>query len=205
VTTREKAPTILTAEGARRLTARIRDALGAADNLLVQAWEGRAWEALNFPSWGAYVEREIPRYRLIKALPPEERAEEWAEQVRAGLSQGAVAEAAGVGKATVSRALVGKELPETARGLDGKVRSTRSTVPAWNGSPSPTPESRADQIVRLVAARGDRGATSPEIARMARCSQGAASGGLSRLHRQGRLRPTREQRGGFGIYVIKDS
>jgi hypothetical protein len=205
---REKAPSILTAEGARRITARIRDALVLADDLLVQAYDGRAWEALGYETWGAYVEAELPSVRLIKALDPEERAEKWAEQVRAGLSQGAVAEGAGVGKATVSRALKGKDLPDTATGLDGKVRSTRpnrSTVERSDPSPAQKQKpSGAAQVRAALVKAGAAGVTTPELVGRLRLHWGVVSGELSRLAKNGRALLPTVTRDGYAVYIDAD-
>jgi hypothetical protein len=64
----------LTATEARRLTARIRDALALADDLLARAYAGRAWEALGHASWAAYCAAELPELRHIKLRAPERRA-----------------------------------------------------------------------------------------------------------------------------------
>lgn len=213
MTTRvEKAPTILTRTRARRLTARIRDALVLADDLLVQAWEGRAWEALDYESWAAYCEAELPQLRTIKALPPDERANTWADMVRAGLSMGAVAEGSGVGKATISRALSGKELPVTATGLDGKVRSTRrATVPSRNSSPAPQPAeqpvpavgalTRWQVVVQHVTSRGLGGATCLEFEDKAEWRHGAASGAFYAAERKGHIVRDGRFRDRYAVYV----
>ena len=197
MTTSQKAPTILTEASARRLTSEIRNAAVAADRLLVQAYRGRIWKALNYSSWADYCATELPGLRLLSVLP-EERAEKWAEQVRAGLSQAAVADAAGVGKATVSRALQGKELPATATGIDGKVRSTRSTVPPRNGSRT----RKTDRVVALIEAAGPRGLDVRQVQKVLRCQRNEASATLTRLHdarRVAYVAPVR--RGLFGRYV----
>lgn len=184
MTTREKAPTILTAEGARRLTAAIRNDLGAADAKLARAFEGRIWEVSTPPrrSFEEWCAAELPEMQHISLRkgPRQERARMLLEQ---GATEREIAAATGSSVGTAHNdvlALTGRDVLKNEQ----------------------APESRADQIVRLVASRGDRGATSPEVARLARCSQGAASGCLSRLQRQGRVRPTREHRGGFGIYMV---
>lgn len=64
-----KTLTTMTAAEARQLTSEIRNALAVADDKLVKAWEARAWAALDYGSWGEYVEKELPHLRLLKALP----------------------------------------------------------------------------------------------------------------------------------------
>lgn len=198
----------LTAKEARTLTARIRDALALADDLLVKAYEGRVWEPLGYATWAAYCEAELPQLRMLK-VEPEERAEKWAGQVRVGLSQGAIADAYGVGKATVSRALAGKDLPATATGLDGKVRSTRrSTVPPRNSStptaPVPAVPDQVSNVVRavaLVAAQGDRGLTVHELCAKTGWHHGSSSGALSKAHRRGLIVPSGRFRDRCRVYL----
>lgn len=178
----------------------IRNALEVADDALVQAYAERDWEVFGYTSWGEYVAEMLPHLRMIKALPVDERAEKWAEQVRAGLSQAAVAEGAGVGKATVSRALKGKELPDNATGLDGKVRSTRPTVPSRNGSPAPKLSGAAQVRAALVKA-GAAGVTTPELVSRLRLHWGVVSGELSRCTDNGRALLPTTTRDGYAVYV----
>ena len=180
---REKAPTILTAEGARRLTARIRDALSLADDLLAQAFAGEAWAALGYQDWAAYCEAELPELRHIKLRKPERQA-----RVRLLHEQGAsrreIAAATGADVATIQRDVVT---------LEGRGAVANAT---------PLRESRADQIVRLVAAQGDRGLTVQELCARGKLHHGQASGGLSRVHRQGRVVRTLTYRNGCAVYVV---
>jgi len=99
---REQAPTILTAEGARRLTARIRDALSLADDLLAQAYQGQAWAALGYRDFLAYCEGELPELRHIKlrAEPRRARTRALHEQ---GASEREIAAATGASPATAHR------------------------------------------------------------------------------------------------------
>lgn len=183
MTAPEKAPTILTAEGARRKIARARDALALADDLLVELYEGRAWEALGHGSWEALVGAELPELRLIKLRAPVRR-ERTRRLVGLGATEREIAAATGASAATAHRDV----LAVTDRAASNEAAS----VPV---------ESRADQVVRLVVAAGVEGRTSLELMREARCTYGAASGALSRVARQGRVRPAGFARGGYGVYV----
>lgn len=181
----------------------IRNALEVADQELAKAYAERDWEVFGYTSWGEYCEKKLPQLRMIKALDPDERAEKWAQQVRAGLSQGAVAEGAGVNKATVSRALAGKDLPSTATGLDGKVRSTRSSVAPRNTS-APVKLSGAARVRAALVEAGAGGVTTPELVKRLRLHWGVVSGELSRCSQNGRALLPTVTRNGFAVYIDAD-
>jgi hypothetical protein len=184
VSTREKAPTILTAEGARRKIARARDALALADDLLVELYEGRAWDALGHVSWEALVAAELPELRLIKLRAPVRR-ERARKLLELGATEREIAAATGSSAGTAHNDVAFLTKPAVL-----KIEQPPVAI-----------ESRADQVVRLVVAAGGEGRTSLELMREARCSYGAASGALSRVARQGRVRPSTVSRGGYGVYV----
>jgi hypothetical protein len=190
------APVVLDAAAARRLTARIRDALAVADGLLLQAWTGRAWEALGHASWADYIANELPQLRFVKV----DRADRVARHVtlaEAGMTVRAISDAYGVGVGTVHRDIAGAARPETVTATDGRVRAARVERPATPPAPA---ESRADVVVRLVAAAGPAGLTCRELERKLRVHHGIASGALSRVARQGRVARI-GSRDGWGIYV----
>jgi hypothetical protein len=99
---REKAPTILTAEGARRLTARIRDALALSDDLLAQAYQGQAWAALGYRDFPAYCDGELPELRHIKLRAPARQARTKALHEQ-GATEREIAAATGASPATAHR------------------------------------------------------------------------------------------------------
>lgn len=180
-----KSPTILTAEGARRLTARIRDALALADDLLVQAWQGRAWEPLGHETWEAYVAAELPQLRLIRLEVPDRRQR--AEAMRdAGMSHRAIAATMGVAEGTIRNDLRGHAGPDTITGLDGAQRSARG-----RRTPQADPYegmSRVAETLARVRAQGDRGLTSVELQLETDWPIGTATATLSKLERRGLLR-----------------
>jgi hypothetical protein len=93
VTVQTPAP-VLSATDARRLTARIRDALALADDLLAAAYAGRALEALSHPSWEAYCAAELPELRHLK-LRSAARRQRAARLLEVGATERDVAAATG--------------------------------------------------------------------------------------------------------------
>lgn len=184
---REKAPTILTEVGARRLTARIRDALALADDLLVQAYEGRAWEALGHASWRAYCEAELPELRKLKLRkgPRVERAQKLRE---AGASIPEIVAATGSSLGAIHRDLTPAPF---------QMESPQPPVTA-----PPVYASTAHRAAALVAAQGDRGLTVHELGHETGWHHGQSSGALSRAHRKlGLIAPTGTFRNSCGVYV----
>lgn len=92
---------VITADAARRLTDQIKVAVEATWQLVIQAYESRAWLALGYSSWDDYCSREFGACRL--RLPREERQEIVGSLRDAGLSIRAIAAATGVGRGTVER------------------------------------------------------------------------------------------------------
>lgn len=107
---------------AQALTASIRTSLNQTWELVVQAWNGRAYKALGYESWDVYCIKEFGSCHL--KLPREERAEQVKSMAAAGMSLRAIAAATGLSKDTASRALaaVSNETPGPTRvtGRDGK-------------------------------------------------------------------------------------
>jgi hypothetical protein len=172
MTTREKAPTILTAAGARKLTARIRDAVALADDLLVRAYEGRAWEALGHDSWSAYCAAELPELRMVK-LRAEARRERAAALREAGASIPEIVVATGSSLGTIHRDLTPAPVP-----FQMESRQPVQVAP-------PVHLSNVDRAVALVAAQGTRGLTVRELCLEAGWHHGQASGALTKAHQRG--------------------
>jgi transposase-like protein len=86
---------------ARALTDQLRQSLAVSWELLVEAYQRRAWAALGYQSWDAYTDAELGEVRL--RLPREERREVVASMTEAGMSTRAIGSALGVNEATVSR------------------------------------------------------------------------------------------------------
>lgn len=195
-----QAPVILTEVGARRLTDKIRGALVVAWELLTEAWEGRVWEPLGYADWNAYCVAELGDLRQLR-LPVDSRRELVGQMRRHGMSTRAIASGLGISVGTVAtdRAALGETSePETVVSLDGRRRPARSTRP--DPAPAPT-RSRADEVVARVAAQADRGLTCRELVMETGWHHGVASGALSRVARQGRIRPAGRIREGYGVYL----
>lgn len=133
---------IADADQARQLTDRIKVAVEGTWLLIQEAYTSRAWAALGYATWDAYVDAEFRTARL--ALPKEERAETIQSLRAAGMSIRAISSATGAGVGTVHRELSGSTVPNGTPdqrgvvGTDGRV---------YAQSPSP-----AHPKVRQVAA-----------------------------------------------------
>lgn len=167
--------TIATSQEARQRVSAIRNALALADDLLAQAFARQDWLALNHPSWAAYCAAELPELRHIK-LRKAERLARVSVLAAAGASVRDIAAATGASVGTIHSDL----------------------TPA---APAPLEVSAAARVRTALADAGPRGLTTLEAARRARCTQGAASGELSRLARTGRACSPTITRSGYGVYV----
>jgi hypothetical protein len=152
---REKAPTILTAEGARRLTARIRDALALADDLLAQAYQGRAWEALGYVDWSAYCEGELPELRHIKLRAAARQARTKALHDE-GATEREIAAATGASPATAHRDV----LVVTGRSASNEAADEAPLVLTADVIEEAT---NWQAVLRQVRRAGDAGLTSAEF------------------------------------------
>lgn len=181
------AVTVLSVADARRLTARIRDALSLADDLLAQAYAGRAWQALGHPTWEAYCATELPELRHLKMRAPARR-QRAAALLKHGATERDIAAATGASTGTAHN-----DVAHLTRGPVLKTEQDPAPVAAG--------QTRADRVVQLVAGRGAAGMTVRELCRALRVHHGIASGALSRLDRQGRLQRTAVLRDGCAAYV----
>lgn len=182
---------------ARRKLARLRDALVRADNLLVDYWRSDEWRAFGHSTWRAFVEAELPELRALK-VRPEVRDAKVVELVRDhGMSQGAAADALGIGKATANRALEGLELPDTVQASDGRTMAARQR-PATKRRRGPRKTDKAVELAQAVETFDVR-----DVVAATRWPQHKASATLTRLVQQGRLEylPP-ERRGLFGRYRV---
>jgi hypothetical protein len=188
MTTREKAPTILTAEGARRLTDRLVTTLTEAHELLIDLWVGRAWEVLDYPNWAAYCEAELGDLLMVK-LPPAMRREAAAHMKSAGMSYRNISAPFGVSPASIHADLAPAK-PKSVQKLN---------TPA---TPPPVVHlSNVDRAVALVAAQGTRGLTYIELCREAGWRGGQATGALSEAKRRGLVAPSGQFRDHCTVYL----
>lgn len=106
----------LTKAEARRITDQLKSGLEKLWPLIEQAYFGRAWDALGYKSWDAYLDGEFGTYRL--RLPREERDEVVNSLHAAGMSVRAIAAATGDSKSTVA---------EITRGVQNRTAATTGT------------------------------------------------------------------------------
>lgn len=177
------APALLALDvaAARAATDRLVLTLTDAHMQLIGLWQTRAHEALGYgtgvPGWTAYCAAEFGA--LLNVLPTPDQLGAMAD---AGIPQRAIAAPYGVS--------LGK--------VNGALKARAGTTAA-----APDLELSGAARVRLaLAAAGTKGLTSPEAARRARCSQGAASGELSRMAGTGAARQPTTLRGGYGVYTV---
>jgi hypothetical protein len=135
-------PAMLTKERAQYLVGAIRSGLAVLHPMVVEAYEGRAWEPLGYTSWKALCESE---FALTLAVP--QRREAVRELTEAGLSTRAQADVLGVDQRTVNRdqhqvrhsASPESAAPQLVRGLDGKTYPSAQPATAvfsWQDSPA---------------------------------------------------------------------
>lgn len=90
---------------ARRLTAKLKGNLRASADAIMEAYDGRIWIALDYPSWQDYLDSELGEYRV--KLPAVERKELVAKMSASkkdggsAMSSRAIASALGVDQKTV--------------------------------------------------------------------------------------------------------
>lgn len=186
--TTEKAPTVLTGEGARRLTGKIRDALALADDLLVKAYEGRIWEVTSYPDFAAWCAGELPEMRTIKLRAPARRARA-AKLLEHGASEREIAAATGASNGTAHN--------------DVAFLTGRSILSAPSAVDQPVSrEHKTSRAVAAIEAAGPAGLDVRDVQKALGCERNEASATLTRLHAAGRVgyvAPVR--RGLFGRYV----
>jgi hypothetical protein len=135
------------------VTADIRMHVEAAWELIVEAYNRRAWVALCYSSWDAYCIGEFGNARL--RLPREDRSELVCSLRHAGLSIRAIASATGHSKDTIRKDLyqtgtpelaadevsqTGTPEPATVTGRDGKTYPTKPKPKLKPDVPKPKPD-----------------------------------------------------------------
>lgn len=134
----------LTAEQARVLTDEIKGALYVAWDSLINAWQGRADQALGYDCWDAYCATEFAKGRMVR-LAREQRQEIVATMRSAGMSTRAISAGLGVSQRTAARDVPTEpddsdDVP-TVTSLDGR-RRPANNVRAINAN---TPQALVDQ------------------------------------------------------------
>lgn len=128
----------LNEDAARRLTDLIRTGMDDLWDLIIRAWNGRAWVALGYPNWDTYCDSEFHPGRL--RLPREQRRDVVVSMREAGMSIRAISAGTGISDQTVQRDLsvvnhytsdvtsdVTPPPPSMITGTDGKRHPARKT------------------------------------------------------------------------------
>jgi len=102
---------------AEQVTVQIRTVLDRAWEFIALAYKGRAFIALGYPNWDAYVDARFGDLRVT--VPREHRAQVVAELAGVRMSCRAIAKALGVGVATVHRELSRTSLGDPSPIADG--------------------------------------------------------------------------------------
>jgi hypothetical protein len=134
----------LTAAEAREITERIKSSMEGLMCDVVTVHRGRAWIALDYPSWDDYIRGEF-EYAPLAGLPREERKAVVALLHGSGMSKRAIAPVVGVDRQTVANDLAGGENspPDDVvqvTGLDGK------HYPA--GKPRPAAQKTSNELLK---------------------------------------------------------
>lgn len=144
---------------ARTLTDQLRQSLTISWELLVEAYQRRAWAALGYATWDAYTDAELGTTRL--RIPREQRREVVASMTEAGMSTRAIGSALGVDHKTVVNDRRGEISPPEPEIHDAEIVDDESPLkaPAERmrqelGLPEPDP--LADRIARELAASDER-------------------------------------------------
>lgn len=192
--TAELATPLLTRDAAAQLTDRIRTLLERADTELVHAWEGRAWQALGFPSFADWCLESFPGLQVLRLGVPARR-DRVLRLVESGASMRDTAAASGVSVGTIAADVKALEKdgrlvrPETVRGADGVHRPATAPRPVL--VPVPVDRHGLTELMHdawtHVQAAGLDGLTCPELEKVARWRHGRTSSLLHRLERAGHV------------------
>lgn len=116
---------------ALELTKKIRQARKDLTDLVIQAFDGKAWIPLGYNSWDDYCAAEFKSDYL--RLPKEERIQAVTRRKQAGMSNRAIASSLGVAHSTVVNDLKQggqNRPPDKITGTDGKSYSAKHDNPA---------------------------------------------------------------------------
>ena len=129
-----------TPDEARLLCDRMHTGIGVLTELYVEAYQRRAWAALGYSSWDAFLAAEFGKYQL--RLPSEERDETVMSMRAAGLSIRAIAATGVASKKTVERTIAASGVANddtSTTGTDGKTYDAVNRAKArQEAQPAPT-------------------------------------------------------------------
>lgn len=154
---------VLPADVARNLTNEIRRALEFTWDLVIKAYQGRAWLALGYKTWNDYCVKEFGNQHL--AIPREDRDEVIGSLRSAGLSVRAISDATGLGRGTVGRSISAKAEVESPIPPSGSLEDGEPGVP--NGTPgnsdkSSRADSKSQKVQGVDGKMYDRSAPKPK-------------------------------------------
>jgi len=172
---------------------------------LVNAWREHDDEALGFDSFAAYTAWLFGDVARV-SIPVEARRELVAGMTeRDNLSVRKIADALGVSKSLVAddrKIMLAPEVLDEARVLDVEPGDAQpATAAPVEVEPAPEVDKRT-RTVQLVRKHG--GLTSLELAELTGWRYGQASGTLSDVKRQRRVRALAEFRDGYAVHVATD-
>ena len=149
---------VLAADVARDLTNQIRKALEFTWDLVIQAYQGRAWLALGYKTWNDYCVKEFGNQHI--AIPREDRNEVVGSLRDAGLSTRAIVDATGLSKGTVSREI--RKLDEDPSAPNGAVERGDDESPASNGAADGGSEEKSQKVQGVNGKMYERSAPKPK-------------------------------------------
>lgn len=148
---------VLDKGAAERLVQEIRVMDAELWEKMMDLYEGRAWIALGYSSWGELCDTEFKANNF--RIPREDRREIVMSMRERGMSTRAIAAATGTSKGTVDRALSGAPngAPAPVTGTDGKTytRQERLEPSAATNEAAHGQEEKSAEFRRLMEARGE--------------------------------------------------
>lgn len=169
----------MTETEARQVTSRIKllvnsiaDTWDKVVGLIEQAQTGKAWQALGYPSWTAYVAEEFSG--AVAGLARAERVPITAKLAETGMPIRAIASVVGVGKSTITRDL-DEQVSRTGTPVQrAGVQHLNTSIPETVNTSSPKPITGMDgkEYVRngrpTAAGMRDLAGAVPEVRRASR-------------------------------------
>lgn len=147
---------ILTFDEAHSLTKELKQGLENVWDLIARAYEGRAWEAMNYSAWEDYVAKEFDDVRIPKG----KERKEIVAALRKSMSIRAIASATGLSNQTVQKELKSAKADGTLKegkitGVNGKVYQTSASTPATVKTANAKPSTKAKPAVKEVTLPAD--------------------------------------------------
>lgn len=212
-------PAPITRDGARSLTKRIKRKLADSYDLVTEAYDRRAWQVLDYPTWGAYLQTEFGDLRIVR-LTSDQRSDLVAMCREQGMSYREVARQLGISVGAAYNADPDSRKNRDEDQADDVVDDDEMTDSAPDLAPVPDPVAGSDEwfdglresdvmrrmfidlVISKVKAAGVDGITCKALKADMHQGHQRVSAALSRAtasHRLDYLAP--EKRGQHGLYV----